>query len=329
MRRRHRRRGANAGILAAALLASAPVHAQATDPAAAADLFHEGRAAMADGRYAEACAKFEESERLEPKVGTLLNLALCEEARGRVATASQFWEQARDLARASGDARVEYASEHLQAIAPRVPHLTIRLAATAPPGTVVRRDDVELGAASLDVQLPVDPGTYSVRAVSPGHADGAMTVVSLAEGESRETVVEPGALLPHVVPPPVAVSTRPPETPDAPPRALRVVALATGAAGVLSAGVGAYLGIQAMNGRSGAPGTCSGDVCDDTGAAVRRTAIQNADASTVAFAVGGALVATGVVLWILAPSSAPARSTVGLAPGVGPGGGGASVIGSF
>lgn len=57
-------------------------------PRARADaLFHEGRDAMRAGDVPAACAKFAESEGLDPAKGTLLNLAFCEESAGNLVAA--------------------------------------------------------------------------------------------------------------------------------------------------------------------------------------------------------------------------------------------------
>ena len=49
--------------------------ARGQDRAAAEAAFDEGRQLATNGRYAEACLRFEASERLDPAVGSLLNLA--------------------------------------------------------------------------------------------------------------------------------------------------------------------------------------------------------------------------------------------------------------
>jgi tetratricopeptide (TPR) repeat protein len=74
-------------------LASAMARADGADPVAAEALFREGRSAADAGNYAVACPKFEESYRLDPAPGTLLNLGDCEEHRGQLALALQHYRQ--------------------------------------------------------------------------------------------------------------------------------------------------------------------------------------------------------------------------------------------
>jgi hypothetical protein len=50
-------------------------------------LFRDGRSLMTAGKVAEACAAFEQSQKLEPAVPTLINLAACREKLGQLATA--------------------------------------------------------------------------------------------------------------------------------------------------------------------------------------------------------------------------------------------------
>jgi hypothetical protein len=72
------------------LLSSARVPAQsadrANDSATAEALFAAGREAIRRGDYQAACPMFAESNRLDPAVGTVLNLAICEEHLGQLAS---------------------------------------------------------------------------------------------------------------------------------------------------------------------------------------------------------------------------------------------------
>ena len=49
-------------------------------------LFRDGRNLIKQGKVAEGCTKLAASERLEPSVGTLLNLGDCNEKLGHVAS---------------------------------------------------------------------------------------------------------------------------------------------------------------------------------------------------------------------------------------------------
>src|SRR5260221_7405355 len=85
------------------------------DPAAAEALFRAGRAAADKGDYVTACPKFEESNRLDPEVGTVFNLADCDEHLGKVASAWQlFKEVAQRLSPA--DERVSIATSRAAAL---------------------------------------------------------------------------------------------------------------------------------------------------------------------------------------------------------------------
>src|ERR1041384_3389916 len=92
------------------------VHAEPSDAdrTLAAALFREGKALMDKSDFTPACAKLEESERLDPGGGTLLNLALCHEKQGRAATAWGEFIEALGIARRDHrQARAELAEEHI------------------------------------------------------------------------------------------------------------------------------------------------------------------------------------------------------------------------
>jgi hypothetical protein len=308
--------------------------AETPDRAAAAELFREGRKALEDKDYGAACPKFEESLRYDRRVGTLLSLAECEEARGKLAVARTRFQEAEDLAREQGDNRVDFAKERFDAVDARVPRLLLRLSEGAPPDTSIERDGVPIGAASLEVRLPVEVGSHTL-VVSATHHSAKRFDVALAEGDHREVSVDPGDLLPVEAPPPPSRIERDAPAAVAPAtfewRPLRIAALGAGALALAGIGVGSYFGVKAINEQSGAPGICHGGgniECNAQGTGVVEDAIHSGNISTAAFVAAGVFAATGVVFWVVSPSKTQA-ARVGFVPHVGAGAASLDAFGSF
>src|SRR2546430_1565791 len=140
---------------------------------AAEKLFQDGRAALAAGKLDDACDAFRRSEELEPRVGTLLNLADCEERRGHLASAWSAFVDARALATRQNDPRVGEADHRAAALAPKLSYVKLSVPPIA--GLVVKRDG-QVVTAELDHEVPLDPGTYKIEAVAPGRQPRAQTV---------------------------------------------------------------------------------------------------------------------------------------------------------
>ncbi len=192
----HRQHRGAICALAIVALTSASSLAQ-TDPVAATELFKQGRDAAVRHDHATACPLFEESNRLDARVGTLLNLADCEEHIGKLAEALQHWHQAIQLGTATGDRRAEEAKSRHAALDARVPRLTVRLADGAPEYTEILRNGVALGKATMGVPLPLNPGAHVVEVRAKGHEPRSYRV-AMQEGESKELHVTAGAQLPDV-----------------------------------------------------------------------------------------------------------------------------------
>jgi hypothetical protein len=296
----------------------AAAQASSAASAQAAELFEQGRALIARQDFRAACPKFAESDRLEPKVGTRLNLADCEEHLGQIVAARGHWQDAANLAHSLSDEREAVAKQRFTALDPRVAKLAVSLPASTPGGLRVERDGVELGAGSLGAALPVDPGSHTIVVSGAGYEDRSYSV-TLAEGEAKALTVEPGAQ--KVV-----------DVPAAPPPASswsgrKTLALATAGVGVAGVVVGAVFGILTISdyhSSNTGVGSCSSGTpqCGSASAAdERNTAYRFGNVSTAAFIVGGVGLAAGGVLWFTAPapSTSAARGTGGPSIAIGPG----------
>ena len=118
-------------LLVAAIVQRAT--AQSSDAKAAAEaLFQDARKLMAEGKYGEACAKLDASQRLDPGVGTLLNLGDCYDKNGQTASAWAQFIEAATAARKVGDARREQAARgRATALEGKLAKLAISISAAA------------------------------------------------------------------------------------------------------------------------------------------------------------------------------------------------------
>ena len=166
------------------------------------ELFTTGRALLEAGQVDAACPKLAESQRLDPAGGTALLLGMCFEKQGRFASAWAALHSARALADRDGrQDRIALAEDHLHAVEPRLARVTVHVPPTADvPNLRVLLDGVELGAASRDTTIPVDPGPHELRATAPGYPPFSVTVTIPPEAGTTQAVV--GPLFPLAAPAP-------------------------------------------------------------------------------------------------------------------------------
>jgi hypothetical protein len=272
-----------------------------SNEAAAEALFNEARTLIAAGSIDEGCKKLEASQKLDPGTGTLLHLADCYEKLGRTATA---WARFREAAsRAARDGRGDWEAIAKTRSAELEPKLA-KLRIDAPAGVVVRRDGVEIPAAALGSPLPIDPGEHTLLASAPGKKPWSTRVVATAANVVTVAVPplesDPAS---HVV---VAA-------PDAKPSdgsTLRVVGYVLGGLGVVGLGIGTVSGLTAISKGDRSKEICpsSGICADESARTTNQDARSAATISTIAFVAGGALLAGGIALVVLAPSSTTSSS---------------------
>jgi hypothetical protein len=154
-------------------------------------LFEEGRRLMDKRRYGEACPKLAESQRLDPGGGTLLNLAICHEKQGRLATAKIDYDEA--LAAAARDGRKDrqqIARERLAALEPLVPRISVVIAlASDTEGLEVKLDGMVLRRAAWGVMTPVDPGAHVIEVTAPSRTPWSTSIV--VEASHKKTIDVP------------------------------------------------------------------------------------------------------------------------------------------
>lgn len=335
-------------VLAAGLLLSGDAGAQGGDQSAIAeDLFRQAKALMDQKKYKEACEKFEGSQRLDPSTGTLLNLADCNEKQGKLASAwGQFSEAATLAKRAGTPDRAAVAQERAKALEPRLSRVRLNVGEkTKVPGLQIFRDDIALDSATWNGLSATDTGKHVFRATAPGKLEWKQIIDVVGEGKATDVNVPPLAdapveAKPEVKTAPTATETAPPPPPPPPPdTTLKTAGFVVGGIGVVGLGVGAIAGGLASSQWSSAKDKCPNNLCKDASAqSDAEGAKSKATLSTVGFVAGGVLLAAGVTMILVAPSSnAPATAgafkrpvkSLAIAPSGGPGAAGIDLVGSF
>jgi hypothetical protein len=319
------------GSIAVAPLA--PSAARADGPAgddfrARADAeFAEGKLLMDSGQTALACDRFAQSQRLDPRLGRLLNLAFCHELEGKTASAWREYNDAMALADQKGQAeREDFAREHAAAIAKKLSFVRFDIPDNA---AALEVDGAWIARDRWATPMPLDPGEHKIvvgasnkttrRAVVVVDATPGMQLVAVAPLDEGSSTVAGAA--PAVAPPPSSVSVEA-EAPHAArpgsPHAGAAHLPAYIAGGVAAAGLvaGAVFGLVALAKKGDADARCPGMACDAAGWSLVSDAKAAATASTISFgvaAIGGALAAG---LYVLAPgrSARAARFTTVAGP---------------
>jgi hypothetical protein len=288
------------------------------DPALAEQLYELGRKLMAAGQISEACARFAESQRIDPATGTLLNLATCHEAEGKFATAWTEFKNAEVAARRDGRAdRQQYARDHLDAIEPRLSYLTVTVPpASRAPDLEVKLDGTVIGPAAWDVAAPVDPGEHEVTATAAGRTRFLAHVTVTFTARRQAVTIELPA--PVAVRPPVVVAPAPPPAPS--PEAgdpARVAGGVVAGVSVVALGVGVAFALRAhqkWDARNANDRCDLTDACSPEGVAYGNQAATAATVADVSFAVGVVAAGTAGYLLFLRPRASTATAGVRVAP---------------
>jgi hypothetical protein len=272
------------------------------------ETFQRGREALRTGRYAEACAAFEQSFRANPSDELRFNITLCSEQLGRFATAMMHHEA---LAQSASlpNAKRERAAEQALALANRVARLQISLRASTVPGLTLTLDGVPVIKLR---DLPLDQGEHVVVASAPGFTTFTRSLRATKEAEQIKLVVE--LTREAVVPPP---STPMADARPSPRRSIGVALTIGGSATVVGGLVAGYLAHQRFDEANAVCG--GGPTCRDPASLTEANRLVDqaslrGNISTGLVISGGVLVVGGLVMWLTAPEQG--APTMSLAPAV-------------
>lgn len=316
-------------VVLVCLLSVSPALAQrsVTDKAAAEALFDEALELMKDKRYAEACPKLEESQRIDAGIGTLLYLAECYEKTGRTASAWATFREAASAASAAGQAdRARQGKSRADRLEEQLSKLTIMVAPENKTlsGFQVTRAGETVQPPLYDTAVPVDPGQMTIEASAPGYEPFTKTVTVPANGgrgliQIPPLAPQPGTATAAAAPPPTTPgATQPAQnttsqstspgadlTADAgtgdgaTSRTVGVVLMGVGAAGVV---IGSIFGVDALRKKSDADKECGDKTCDtEKGAQLNKDAQDAALVSTIGFVAGAGALLAGGIIYFTAP----------------------------
>lgn len=315
-----------AAALAVSVSGVARAEPTSEERALASLLFEDGRKLMDEGQLDKACPKLEESQRLDPGGGTLLNTALCHEKQGKVATAWAEFTEARGMARTDDrPERFAFAEEHLAALAPRLAWVIVRVLPESQPATLqILRNGRPLSRTTWNTRVPVDPGKQRIEAQADGWEPWSTEIDDVVEGAEREVTVPPLVERPKPPPPrtPPPIPTPPVPAPERPLPILVPIGIAVGATGLASLSVAAVMTGLAVSKRAASEDldpTCDPG-CSDQAVELNDEALVFADAATGTLIAGLALAGTSAVLLSVgltekrataAPSASAAQVWVG------------------
>jgi hypothetical protein len=234
-------------FLAASHVCSFSLPARAEGPTAAElrkarSQFQRGIELEQASNWSDAIQQFREvgAVRMTPQVR--FHIAYCEEGLGRLVTALGGYELALAEAEQVGTdfkAEVQTAIDGLRA---RIPKLVIERG-TGADAALVQLDGVDIGASSVGVEVPLDPGPHSVTAAAPGYLHFSAT----AELKEREVTRLRLDLEPEPTPAPDAAPDQPSRVivVPPPPTANRTVPYIIGGVGIATlAGAGVLFALR-------------------------------------------------------------------------------------
>lgn len=276
--------------LAVLLVSSGAMAGGRSDITAAEALFREARADAKRGDHTSACPKFRESYRLDPTIGTLLNVADCDERDHHLLQALERFEDGLRRLPASDD-RNAYVRSRARALESRVAEIRVR---PIPGQTAhVTLDDHEL---AFDKKTRVEPGQHQLR-VQLARGESQTQAITVSEGERRD--IDLAELTPRS-------NATPSSQPTTPPRPLvsssftttKPAAIVVGGLGLASLVTSGILVKLMFDAKSTADQHCDQSTCDPIGLDATANGKLYGSVGAVTFAAGAVSVGLATYLFM-------------------------------
>jgi hypothetical protein len=309
----------------ATALADGPTGA---DQTLAQTLFDESVKLMDQGRFAEACPKLAESQRLDPGGGTLLNLGFCRQNEGKLASAWAAYNEALSQAIRDGRKdREQTARVHVDELDGKVAKLAIDVSDEARKidQIEIRIDGTPVRQAAWGVLAPIDRGTHGIIVSAPGKREYRTSVEVKEDGTVQHVSI------PALANAPIVIDRTRGSGHERPSHAQATIGWVTGAIGVALLAGGVTTGVLALDAKGKADSGCTlpGNTCTQDGFDWNERAKTYAWLADFGVGLGVAAIATGLVLIITAPKSSPSRAGARVVPLVGSSVAGAAFIATF
>jgi hypothetical protein len=268
-------------------------------------LFDAAALHFAEGKLEDACAEYKASYELGHKTTAILNVGICEEKRGRYATAWSAYREAETVAtRARNQQLASDAQKRAALIEPKLAKIRIDLNYRLS-GLQLQLDGQLIPLAAIRTLLPIDSGRHELAASADGYESWQQTI-AVADGGRTEVLLpelkaKPGA----TVAPMTALN---PVVASSPVRTAGYIGLSIGGA---SLAVGGVIGLIARSNYLGAVGDCRystlGCNVDQANSANRARGV--ADIASTFVVSGGIVVLVGAAMAIFG-SHSPTKTTV-------------------
>jgi hypothetical protein len=139
------------------------------------------------GNYADALQLYRDVGQVRMTPQVQFHIAVCEEKLGRLLVALGGYQLALEKAAGVGPEFQKEVEGRANAVRARIPKLVIERGEGAGAATI-ELDGVSLGASSIGVEVPLDPGPHKIQAKAVGHKQYASTI-DVREGQVERITV--------------------------------------------------------------------------------------------------------------------------------------------